>query len=328
MSLASIVAEQVIIVLIILFIGVICYKVKLIDEKTNEKLTNILLMLVTPILIIVSYQREFSGELVRGLLTSFVLAIITHLLGIVISYLLFRKKKLARVNINEIKTLSRVDNPDVAVERMSAIYSNCGFMGIPLINGVFGSEGVFYTTAYITIFNILIWTHGIIMMDRTDKGNKLSLLDILKKLASPTIISIIIGLLLFIFQIKLPKVIYSSFDHIASLNTPLAMLVAGATIAQTSIISVFKNHRIYILSFVRLLLIPILSLIIYSRFPINNTVLLTNIILTASPVATTVVMFSVRYKRDHIYASEIFAVTTILSSITIPLVLTIAEKLI
>src|SRR5690554_6684842 len=94
MSLTNIVTEQVIIILIILFIGVICYKVKLIDEKTNERLTGLLLMLVTPMVIIVSYQREFSLELLKGLLVSFILAIITHIIGMVISYLLFRKEKI------------------------------------------------------------------------------------------------------------------------------------------------------------------------------------------------------------------------------------------
>lgn len=328
MSLAGIVFEQVLVILVIIAIGIICYKIKLIDEESSRKLNNILLTLVLPIVIIVSYQREFSMELFNGLLISFLLALITHIISIVISYFFFRKKKKIMISDNKSTSIKYVDNPEYAVERYSVIYSNSAFMGIPLINGIFGSEGVFYATAYITIWNVFTWTHGVVLMDKTDNNSKLDLRNVLDKLKSPTIIAIIIGLSLFLLQIKLPKTILTAFDYIANLNTPFAMIIAGVTIGQTDLIHTFKKVRIYGLSLVRLLLIPIILLMIYSLFPLNETVLLTSIILAACPTATMVILLSIRYEQNSIYAAEVFTITTVLSSISLPLIITIAEKII
>lgn len=307
MSLARITLNQILIVLVIIFIGIICRKVKLIDDKTNNKLSNILLMLVNPMVVIVSYQMEFSMELLNGLLISFLLAIITHLFGILVSYRVFK------------------NNKDAVVERISTIYANCAFMGIPLINGIFGSEGVFYVTAYITIFNVFLWTHGVVMMS----GSKdIHIKDMLKKLISPTIIAIIIGFGFFLFQVKLPYIVFESFDYIASINTPFAMLIAGVTIGKANLLELVKKYRIFLVAFMRLLFIPLILALVFSRFPINKVVLVTSIIMSACPSAATSILFSIRYEKNSIYAAEIFAVTTILCCLTIPLVVTIAEFLI
>lgn len=324
MTYARIAFDQVLVILILIIIGIICYKINLINKQTNENLTNILLTLVTPILILVSFQQDITPSLLKNLIISFILAIITHFFSIGISYLLLRKKKRILVKENNKTMIRLVDNPDVSLERFTTIYSNAVFMGLPLISGMFGSEGVFYTTAFVAVWNILAWTHGVFLMDRTNKGGKLDFKEVIKKLSSPTIFAIIIGIILFLFQIKFPKPIYNAFEYISNLNTPLAMLIAGANIAQTNLLDTFKNLRIYYIAFIKLLLIPIALLAIYSLFPINEIVILTNIVLTACPSATMAILFATRYKQNSIYASEIFAVTTILSIITIPIVLYIA----
>ncbi|NLJ91248.1 MAG: AEC family transporter [Clostridiales bacterium] len=327
MSLAAIVFEQVLVILVIIVIGMLCYKIKLIDEVTSTKLNNILLSLVLPIVIIVSYQREFSIELFNGLLISFLLALITHIFSILLSIFLFRKKKGIIFKEAKSKSYKVIENEEYAVERYSIIYSNSAFMGIPLINGIFGSEGVFYATAYITIWNIFTWTHGAILMDKDD-SNRIDLKSLIIKLKSPTIIAIIIGLILFLLQIKLPKTVLTAFEYISNLNTPFAMIIAGVTIGQTSLLKTIKKFRIYIIAFIRLLLIPLVLLLVYSLFPINEIVLLTSIVLAACPTATMVILLSIRYKQNSIYASEVFAITTILSSISLPLIIKIAEMII
>ena len=131
MSTSIITFNQILIIFIIIGIGVICYKTKLIDDETNSKLSNILLQLVNPMVIFVSYQREFERDLLEGLLVSLLLSIITHLVSILISYLLIRKKRIKREIIDGVKVKRYVKNDDVEVERMSCIYSNVAFMGIP-----------------------------------------------------------------------------------------------------------------------------------------------------------------------------------------------------
>lgn len=324
MSLAGITLNQILIIFVIIVIGIVCYKIKLIDEVTNSKLSNILLMLVNPMVIFVAYQREFSKELLEGLLISLLLATITHIVSILISYILIKKKKRKRIVIDGIVIKKYIDNEDVEVERLSVIYANVGFMGIPLVNGIFGSEGVFYVTASITMFNIFLWTHGVIIMSGSKEW---SLKSMLKKLMSPSIIAIGIGLVFFLLQIQIPNVMYQAFHHIASINTPFAMLIAGVTIGRTNIIKLITKYRVYFVTFIKLLLIPLLLLVLYSRFGMNDKVLMTAVIMAAAPSATTGILFSIKYEKNSLLAAEIFTVTTLLCAVTIPLVVTLAGYL-
>ena len=324
-SISGILVEQIIVIFIIILIGVICYRTKLIDDATNSKLSSILLMLINPVLIFVSYQREFSSDLLEGLLISFLLAITTHLVAIAISYLLIRRKKKKTLIVDGIRIKKYVDNEDVEVERLSSSYANMGFMGIPLIYGIFGSEGVFYVTATVTVFNIFIWTHGVMMMS----GSKnLKPMEIIRKLTSPTIIAIILGLIFFVLQIKVPDVVYQSLSYIGDINTPFAMLIAGVTIGKTNIVQLFtKNLRMYYPVFLKLLFIPFVLVLIYIWLPIDETVKIIAIILAATPSSTIGVLFTIRYKKNAVLAAQIFTVTTLLCVATIPIIIKLAELL-
>lgn len=321
MSTSIITFNQILIIFIIIAIGVICYKVKLIDDETNNRLSSILLMLVNPMVIFVSYQREFEKELLEGLLISLLLSVITHVISILISHLLIKKKRRKKGNIANHSINKYVDNEDVEVERMSSIYSNVGFMGIPLMYGIFGTEGVFYATASVTIFNIFLWTHGVVMMSG---NNEWSLKSMFKKLLSPSIIAIALGLICFLFQIMIPDVVFDAFQHVANINTPFAMLIAGVTIGKTDFKKLITNYRLYFIAFIKLLLIPAVLLLIYGMLPISNKVFTTAVIMAAAPTATTGILFAIKYKKNAIYSAEIFTVTTLLSAITIPFIVMLA----
>jgi predicted permease len=307
MSLASTAFYQIAIMFIIILVGMICFKIKLIDNYINKKLSDIVLLLVNPFVIFYSYQREFDATLLSGLLISLGLALITHLFAILLSYLVLRKKK---------------QEADIAIERFAIIYSNCGFIGIPLVNGMLGSEGVFYLTAYMTIFNLVVWTHGMITVSgKSDRKT------ILKALLSPSVIATVAGFILFVSRIMLPGMINEAISYIGNMNTPMAMIVAGVTIAQTDLKKVIGKIRIYYIILFKLLIIPIAILFFFSLFDIPKLVLLTSILAAACPTAVTINLFSIRYNKNYLYASELFAVATILSMISIPLVMVIANAL-
>jgi predicted permease len=236
------------------------------------------------------------------------LAVITHLFAIGLGYLILRGKK---------------HQSDLAIERFAVVYSNCGFIGIPMANGLFGSEGVFYMTAYMTVFNLLVWTHGIIIM--TGKADRKS---IGKALLSPSVIATIGGFVFFILQIALPSIMKDTLTYVSSMNTPLAMLVAGITIAQTDLKNLIGKLRIYYVSFFKLLFVPLMALLVYRYLPIPHTVLMTSVLAASCPAAATVNLFSIRYHKNYLYASEIFAITTILSMATIPIVMMISNLLV
>lgn len=305
MSIALTAFNQIFIMFIIILIGMICYKVKLIDKETNKKLSDIVLLLANPIVIFVSYQREFNSSLLTGLLISLVLAVATHLFGIFISIIVLRKKN---------------QEADISIERFAIVYSNCGFIGIPLVNGIFGSEGVFYIAAYMTVFNLFAWTHGIISI--SGKNDKKS---IIKALTSPLIIATVFGFTLFACKIMLPDIIIKALSYVGNLNTPLAMMIAGVTIAQTNLVKLVSKVRIYYITFFKLLFVPIAMLLFFSFFDIPQVVLLTSVLAAACPTAATISLFSISYDKNYLYASELFAMSTILSLFTIPLVMIIAN---
>lgn len=325
MSASAILVQQTLSILIIIIVGVICYKTKLIDDATNSKLSNILLTLVQPVLIFTSFQIEFKKELVEGLLISLLLAFVTHIVAISISYIFIRKKKRRIANIDGKPTVTYVDNEDLEVERLTCSYANMGFMGIPLAYGLFGSEGVLYVTAAVMAFNVFIWTHGVIMISGVRKVN---FKDVIMRLRSPAIIAIFLGLIFFAFQIKLPSVIEQSLNYIGNMNTPFAMLVAGATIGKTDITKILtRNLRKYYMIFLKLLLIPVILMLIYVWLPIDETVKMVAIMLVATPTSTIATILTVRYNKNSLLASEIFAITTVLCVFTIPFIIRLAELL-
>ncbi len=308
MSLVLTAFNQIIIMFLMILVGVLCYKINLIDKETNKKLADIVLMLVNPIVVFVSYQREFEVNLLKGLLISFGLAIITHFFGIILSMLVLRKKN---------------HEKDISIERFAVIYSNCGFIGFPLVGGIFGSEGVFYMTAYMTIFNLVVWTHGMITVSgKTDRKS------IMNALLSPSVIATVLGFILFACKIILPDVMVDTLNNIGNMNTPLAMLVAGVTMAQTNFLQLLKKVRIYYITFFKLIFIPLSMLFLFSFFDIPRVVLITSILAASCPAAVTINLFALKFDKNYLYASELFAVTTMLSIVTIPLVMVITHLLI
>lgn len=300
-----IVLNQVVIMALLILVGVICYKTKIVNSESTKSLSSLVLMVVNPIIIIVSYQVPFNKKLLKGLLISLLFSVISTIIAIILSHVFIRKK-----------------GERLSLERFSAIYSNCGFMGIPLINGVYGEEGVFYLTAYVTVFNLLVWTHGVFMM----KG-KFNFKMIVSAFKNTAVIATILGFVLFILKITIPSTIYDTLSFLANMNTPLAMIAAGATIAQTNILNSLKNKRLYLVSAVKLVAVPAVTALILCFLPINNVIIGTIVLASACPAAATGTLFAIRFNKDSFYASELFAVTTLLSIATLPLIMEAAQRL-
>ncbi|MBE6860252.1 MAG: AEC family transporter [Ruminococcus sp.] len=292
--------------LILIITGIICKKTKIISDDGNKELSKLVINVVNPVVILMAYQTEYKAFLVKNLLISFALSLLSYVVFIIIAYILIPSK----------------ENRETQIERFSAIYSNCGFMGIPLVDAIFGAEGVFYLTAFITVFNLFVWTHGITLISEEKQ-----LKNIVKIFYSPVIISIALGIIMFFFQIKIPENPSKALDFIASLNTPLAMIVSGVTIADTNIIKLLKKYRIYYICFLKLILIPIIVTIIFSLFDLNECVKLTIIIAASAPSAAMCTLQCLKYNKNSLYASEIFAASTIISVFALPFIVKINSML-
>ena len=297
--------EQLVKMFFIMVLAFICYRIGLVDQNGNKNVSNLLLMVVNPILIITVYQTSYDPELVRGLLFAFAAAAVTHVLGILISGVLIRSG----------------GGADTCIERFSAMYSNCGFIGIPLIGSVLGDTGIFYISAYMVIFNLFSWIHGVMLME-----GKFSLKNLKEGARSPMFIATCLAVILFFTRLEIPAVLLDSMNYVADMNTPLAMMVAGFSVAQADIGKMCRNLRLYYTSALKLLVFPLCTVLLLLLFRLPSDVAMTTLIAAACPTATTCTMMAIRYKQNYTYASEIFAMSTVLSVVTIPLLVLIAES--
>lgn len=291
-----------------MMVGVICSKFNIIDKNANKALSSIVVNISATAVIFNSYQIEIDSEILSKLCISVLLSMLSYSITMIVA-------KVMIVNKNE----------DFNIERFSIIYTNCGFIGIPLISGIYGKQGVLYLSAYITIYNLLIWTHGIRCMTGKCKNN--ILFTVLK---TPAIIGIIVGVIFMITNLRLPEILQKSVDLVADTNTPLAMFVSGVSLTQTKILNALRNKRIYIVSFLRLILVPIIfiALVILIPFDIPKDVFTTILIATACPVGSYGIIFAINFDKNFSYATEIFSFTTLISMVTMPALLHFSKQII
>ena len=305
---ANTILNQTLIMLILIMAGIMCAKCNIISKDTNKDLSKFLMEVINPVVIFMSYQTDYRPELVKNLLLTFLLSVISFIIFIGLSYVFVRSK----------------EGRDYEIERFSSIYSNCGFMGIPLVTALFGDEGVFYLAAFITVFNLLAWTHGIIMLS----GEK-DLKRAMKVLYSPTVLSIVLGLVTFFLHIRLPKILYDALNHLKAVNTPVAMIVAGVTMSETNILNVLKKPRVYFVCFLKLLLFPSAAAVLFSLLggSIDEKVRMTVIVAAAAPPAAMCTLQCIRCGKNSLFSSEIFTFGTVLSIGTLPLIVKLVEYL-
>lgn len=266
MELLPILIQQLLIMVIFMAVGYFLYKTALVTTQGCKEFGSLLLYIILPAAIINSYCVERTPEKAKGLLLSFFAALAALLLAMLVSSLLFRKKK---------------------IERFGIAFSNAGFMGIPIVSAVLGAEAVFYISSFVALLNIFQWTYGVaIMTDSLDciKGKKL--------LKNPILISMVVGLVLFSTQLPLPAVVTKSISSLAALNAPVAMIILGIYLAQTDLKSIFIHVWLYYTSAVRLLLIPILTGLLMLLFPADGTIKLAVLIAASAPIGSNVAVFA------------------------------------
>lgn len=300
----SIIFEKIVRILLMLLLGLWCCRKDFLDEWTVGKLSNLLLLVINPMVIFVSYQMDFDSRLLRNLLLTLCLSAAAFAVQIILVHLLIPGK----------------ENLNAGIERLSAIYGNCGFIGIPLVNSLYGREGVFYLTAYLTVFYLFFWTHGVLIM-----AGKMDARSTRKNLLSPAIIGVMLGLVCFLTRLRLPETVVGAMDTVGSMNTPLAMLVAGATLGQSNIRECFGKARTYWICAIKLVLVPLAALLLMLPLKVPGMIVMVLLLANACPVGASCTMFALRYKKDGRYASQIFAVSTVLCILTIPAVVWLAE---
>ncbi|MBQ8794134.1 MAG: AEC family transporter, partial [Clostridia bacterium] len=200
------------------------------------------------------------------------------------------------------------------------IFSNCGFMSLPLQQSLLGDMGVFYGSSYIAIFNLFIWSYGIILMS----GDK-KYLSPKKLIINPGIIGLTIGLLIFLLSIPTPRILNDTVSYIAALNTPLPMIIIGYHLANSKISDGIKNIKCIFAIFLKLFAFPLLALGVMYICGIRGTLLISSLISCSAPTAAITTMFSAKFGRDTSLSVNLVSLSTILSLISMPILITLSQ---
>lgn len=298
--------EQASILYVLVAVGVIADKFGVYTETAARKCVDLLFYIVTPAVIIESFTAlKYDPQTAKSLLAAIGCGFLLHGVAALISALVFNRSPAG----------------DAGVYKFACAYGNCGYMALPLANAVLGEKGVFYCSAVIISFQVFSFTHGIYVISRGGEAK----FDFKKLVLNPGVLSVAVGLPLFFLSVSLPKIVADPLRYLASLNTPLAMLIFGTYIARTNFKTLIRNRRIFAAAFIKLVLLPLTLLPVFRLMGIAGDLLVALSISAGVPSANNTVLFAAKYDGDVGLASQTVAVISFISVITLPLMIAFAK---
>ncbi|MBQ1910868.1 MAG: AEC family transporter [Erysipelotrichaceae bacterium] len=303
MEIVTILIKQVFIMFVLMAIGFVAYRKQILSNQGTKDIGKLLLNVAIPMIVISNFCVEKSAEKTAELFESALLSFLCMALSVAFAYLAYHKKD--------------------RIAEFSAAFSNAGFIGIPLVQAIFGSGAVFYISVMIVLINVLQWTYGVYTI--TDDK---SVMDFKKIMKNPLILSVGIGIVIYFLNIRLPKIAMDIISSISAINTPLAMIVSGVYLAQSDLLNAMRKKDAWLLSLSRLIVIPLIVMLVFRFLPFGSTAMKLSILLAgACPVGSNVAVFAQQYDKDYRKGVEFVCVSTLLSILALPLVIFVANLL-
>lgn len=320
----TVIIEQMGKLFLILCLGFALARIELLDQHTKQKLTKILLNVTTPLMMIDAFydRMQMLGEQESDLGVSvgmlFVYSFAFYLILIVLSLILV--------------AALHPPKDDKRLYIFMTIFGNVGFMGFPIVKSVYGTEGLFYAAIVNSVFNIFVYTFGVVLMGGAGESGSGSLAERIKQipwkklLLTPAVIGTAVGILIFVCRIPLPGIIADTCGTLGDLTSPLAMLVVGANLSGMKIKDVLTNMRMNIYVLLRQIALPLVFWLIISRFVTHPVLAPTLLLMSCMPVANTTALFATEYNGNEKLASQGIFMTTLFSLISFPLIIWICVK--
>lgn len=310
MQISLILMREIVQLFIILLMGYIIVKAKLLRPEDSRSLSVVMVYLLTPCVIINAFQVEYTPQVMAGLIFSFAISIAAHILFLLLTRLLAGPLHL-----------------DV-IERTAVIYTNAGILVIPLVNALLGPEYVIYSCAFIVVQQVLIWTHcrSLLCGTRGMEWRKLFL--------NVNIIAIVAGCALFLLRVPLPALINDTLGTLGDMFGALGMLLAGMVIADTPLRRLFTTPRNYLPVLLRLLAFPLVTVLLLrisgaaGRVADGKNILMIVYLACITPACATVTSLAQLYDRNAAYSSALYVLTTLLSIVTMPVMIGVYDALI
>lgn len=302
--------QQMIVLLILMIVGYVCYKIGIITEESSKKLSAIVVNVANPCLVLESglSENKVPGE---ELVTTLLIVVVMYSLLLLVASFLPR--------------LLRVKKESRGAYRAMTVFTNLGFMGFPVLSAMYGTSALLYAAFFMIPFNALIYTYGISALTVSGTENessqkpKRSLKQTLGRILNVGVIACILAILLYFFQLPVPQFLKTSITHLGNLTAPLSMMVIGASLAAISIKELFLDVRLLVFALIKLLVIPGLFMMGVCCFVEPGVLRGVCLVMVATPVASMTAMLAQQSNGDYETASKGVALTTILSVVTLPL---------
>ena len=287
---------QVVAMFLMMVIGAVLYRVKLVDNAGSKQLSNVALYVATPAVILQSLATTFDAAKMATGAACMALSFIFTLASAGVARLYFRDRQRAA--------------------QLGITISNMGFMGIPLVQSVLGDQYVFYISACMAGQVPLIWSYGVWLISQD--ASKISP----RKIATnPSIVAVVVGIVLFCCSIDLTGVIKVTAQDMGNLNTGLAMLVMGIYLSQTDLRSLVRDRSLYAACGLRLLAVPAIVIAVMALLPLDPVVKLVVLVALSTPCGTVSAMFPQMFGGDYRFGAGLVSLSTLLSLVIMPLIL-------
>lgn len=298
------VIDEVLILSIIMAVGVFARRKNMIREKAVTDLSNLLINITLPALLISSFNYNYSSNMFIEAKRIFFYSTLLNLILVFLSRFFTLK----------------YDKDSSKIIRFATVFSNSGFMGYPVLAGLFGKVGIFYGAVFNIPLNIIMFNLGIMMY--TGKSDIRALKGVI---LNPAISATVIGFLMFLFSVKIPNVPRNAISTIGDMTTPLSMIIVGCMLAEMKLKDIFNGSIAYYICFLRLLLIPVISFIVLKLIQADSLMLQISVVIEAMPVAVLSPILAQKYNSDEKLASKSVFITTMVSMITIPIIVILLQ---
>ena len=298
-SLVSITAQQVLVMFLLILVGYLAVRAQVLGAEARRSFSTLLVNIVVPAMIVDSYLIPFDPDILANLVRTALVSTGALLIGLGIALLATR----------------RMQSPDRPILRFAITFSNAGYMGFPLIQALFGAEGLLYASIFNTFFNILIWTAGIALLDPGAKGTN-PVRELVKK---PALLAVALGLVLYLGRVPVPDLIAQPIGLLGGMNTPLSMLITGIIIATSDLKAVIRRGALWQTILLRMLAVPAAAVLLCLATGTGGMVGAVVILLEACPCAAITSVFAVQYRYDEQLAAGAVVVSTLLSIAALPL---------
>lgn len=310
---AGVILGQMLVLLAMMLIGYFSYCKEWITDDMSQRLSKLVVNVFNPILVVNGVLGQESGN-ESGLITvNIFLVIVYFLILILFSYVIL-------VILHPGKNIR-------SMYRLMTIFSNLGFMGIPVLKSIYGDAAMIYVAFYILGYNLMLYTYGMhlakkAMMEYTGKieSQKFSVFESFRKMINPGVVAALLAVFIFTTKVHLPLPLYTFCDYVGNATIPLSMILIGVSVAQVDIKQIFGDWRIYLFIVLRMVLLPIAVAYLMRPFQINELVLGVFIVELGMPVGSIITLIVKECGADGAYCTKGVVLSTLASIITIPVI--------